>query len=327
MVCYGLWQLALDLNIVSPCTTQAMSIASRFAWLRDDEDDPTPTPSVTYVRPTDEFWNCGNFLIRNPGTMAQVEPGTYRITNVASGTSIVSYDEGAVCWQREDCESQHWVVHRVGQGYQFENSGTGWYLCLGYTDVGAQLHYSRYPTTWELSQSPEDHNTYMIQYPGTDRIVELDGRGAKGNATKLLIQSEDGWKSHRRWRFEHLSDDTGIMDGVARIQISPEADKITALDKQLAEKTKALSRAETKLKEKDKKVAEQSIGLAEKDRQLVQMAQDIDRLGKHLVRTSALLAQTQDALYRANESIATRDSQISRMQGLSKFESLEFETA
>ncbi|KAG8717316.1 hypothetical protein FRC08_007699, partial [Ceratobasidium sp. 394] len=303
-----------------------MSITQRFlSTLIDDEADPTPAPAPRFSS-TDLVKNKSRnrFSNRTTTVVRSTEPDTYRITNVASDTSITSSGEDALCRQIEDSEAQYWIVHRVGHGYQFENCGTGRYLCVDFTDVGTTLHCGYYPTTWELCKDPQEDDAYTC--PRThNRIIELSSWGYYGrmsglNATKIMIQSEGTrWKPERAWKFERSSDDTNTT------RISSKDKKIAALEKQLAENTQALAEAKKKLAEKDKTISEQSASLAEKDRQLAQMTQDLDRLGNNLIRTSTLLTQTQDALYRSNESIALRDSQILRIQDQPKFESLEAE--
>ncbi|KAG9090926.1 hypothetical protein FS749_000196 [Ceratobasidium sp. UAMH 11750] len=302
-----------------------MSITQRFLSTLIDMD-PTPASAPRFSS-TDLVKNKSRNRSSNRTITAvrSTEPGTYRITNVASDTSITSSDEDALCRRIEDSEAQYWIVHRVGHGYQFENCGTGRYLCVDITDIGTTLHCGYYPTTWELSKDPREDDAYTIRCPGThDRIIELDswgyyGRMSRLNATKIVIQSEDRWTPERAWKFERSSDDTNTT------RISSKDKKIAALEKQLAENTQALAEAKKKLEGKNKTIAEQSASLAEKDRQLAQTTQDLDRLGNNLVRTSTLLTQTQDALYRSNESIALRDCQISRIQDHPKFESLEAE--
>ncbi|KAG8711937.1 hypothetical protein FRC08_015226, partial [Ceratobasidium sp. 394] len=86
-----------------------MSITQRFlSTLIDNEVDPTPASAPRFSS-TDLVKNKSRNRSSNRTITAvrSTEPGTYRITNVASDTSITSSDEDALCRRIEDSEAQY----------------------------------------------------------------------------------------------------------------------------------------------------------------------------------------------------------------------------
>ncbi|KAG9079040.1 hypothetical protein FRC06_007987 [Ceratobasidium sp. 370] len=123
--------------------------------------------------------------------MAPVQPGTYRIVSVASGTYITLHNHwDAVCWRKLDNKNQQWYIQRSGEGYRIKNCLTGLYLVVSDTALGAKVFCGRYPTTWELNQGMEDHDMYIVKLAGCDRVVGLHwGKADDGNEVCFLIHS------------------------------------------------------------------------------------------------------------------------------------------
>ncbi|KAG8734943.1 hypothetical protein FRC10_011166 [Ceratobasidium sp. 414] len=203
--------------------------------------------------------------------MPPVQPGTYRITNVKSGTCItVKNDWDVVGWQKHDGRDQQ----RSGAGYRFKNCQTGQYLCVVETrdtkEPRTKVFCGIFPTTWDLRQESKDFNMYIMKQADANRIIDLTGAGSKEDGTELFADPQPHWVPQQRWRFEFLrsirskfgSDDTG-------------------------EEEQRLSK-EIQLKDKQ---------ISEKDEELA-------RIKKELAARSMLLDQTQDALHLANESLA-----------------------
>ncbi|KAG9074432.1 hypothetical protein FRC06_010702 [Ceratobasidium sp. 370] len=209
--------------------------------------------------------------------MPPVQPGTYRIINVKSGTCItVKNDWDAVGWQKHDGRDQQWYVQRSGEGYRFKNCETGQYLCLVETrdskEPRTKVFCGVYPTTWDLRQESKDFNMYIIKQADANRIIDLNKWGSEENGTELFADPQPHWVPQQRWRFEFLSDDTG-------------------------EEGQRLSK-EIQLKDKQ---------ISEKDEELA-------RIKKELAEKSAQLNQTQDALRRANEWLAAYSADSMRVE-------------
>ncbi|KAG9121573.1 hypothetical protein FRC07_002414 [Ceratobasidium sp. 392] len=235
--------------------------------------------------------------------MAPVQPGKYRIVNVASGTCMISYkDWDAVCWRRHEGFDQHWFVQRSGAGYRIRNCMSGLYLVVSETTdtrPPAKVFCGRYPTTWELNQGIKDHDMYIIKQAGCDRIIDLDGFGNDHDGNELHTFTESDWLACRRWRFEHLSNETG------------------------EEEEEILNELQTKTKQLEEKDRQ----LAQANAQLSSQAEELRRANFELVQRSAILAQTQETLRQVSESLAALSNQSARNDTQSANKRLEQELA
>ncbi|KAG8694383.1 hypothetical protein FRC09_009884 [Ceratobasidium sp. 395] len=231
--------------------------------------------------------------------MAPVEPGTYRIVNVASGTCIMAYkDWDAVCWRRHEAMDQHWYVQRSGAGYRIKNRMNGLYLVVSETtdtNPPAKVFCGRYPTTWELNQGIKDYEMYIIKQAGCDRVVDLDGfgdardgneemeiRAPKVSTPEFYHQNSDSYDSN--------SDETG-----------EENEEILK-----------------KLQAKSKEVEEKDSELVWLRKQLASQAEELALVKLDIARGSAVLAQTQETLRQVSGSLAALVDQ----SALDKFQSV-----
>ncbi|KAG8774872.1 hypothetical protein FRC12_001780 [Ceratobasidium sp. 428] len=230
--------------------------------------------------------------------MAPVEPGTYRIVNVASGTCIMAYkDWDAVCWRRHEAMDQHWYVQRSGAGYRIKNRMNGLYLVVSETtdtNPPAKVFCGRYPTTWELNQGIKDYEMYIIKQAGCDRVVDLDGFGDARDGNEVTPIYSFG-----RWRFEHLSDETG------------------------EENEDILKQLQTKSKEVEEKDNE----LAWLRKQLTSQAEELAMAKLDLAQGSAVLAETQETLRQVSASLAVLVKQSVPNEVQSAMKHLEQELA
>ncbi|CAE6450829.1 unnamed protein product [Rhizoctonia solani] len=114
-----------------------------------------------------------------------MEPGTYRIVNLAHGTVITENNMGVVGYHTAGHKGL-WFAQRSGEGYRFKNVVSGGYLAVASTvDHNCELYSSRYPTTWALTFNPEHrgHDLYGILMGDTDRILDLSS-GADGTKAR-----------------------------------------------------------------------------------------------------------------------------------------------
>ncbi|KAF8607881.1 hypothetical protein BDV93DRAFT_519868 [Ceratobasidium sp. AG-I] len=150
-----------------------------------------------------------------------LKPGTYRIVNVASKTAIEALDKDrrkVVGWASSAQHDKHqmWFVQRAGRGYQFKNCHFGTYFCVHSADSNTALCASAYPIAWVL-HLVQGEDTFVLQLPGNDRILNLDN-GSKDNGTKISLQPTEDLPDRRRWRFEHISDESDTVDAVRSIR-------------------------------------------------------------------------------------------------------------
>jgi len=208
--------------------------------------------------------------------MVHIEPGTYRIINVASGTAMAIPENNiwdVVCWERNDNKNQKWFAQRSGEGYRFKNCQFGHYLAISETRVCAPVYAAWYPTSWQLIQNKEDNNMYIMKSGDVDLVIDLDNYGAAHNGNHLHTYAQEHWVPQKRWRLERLSDDTGEEEGRLKKEVAAKNQELVGKDKLVADLTKQLSN---------------------KDRELA-------RVRKELAEMSTLLEQTQSALRQATE--------------------------
>ncbi|KAF8602549.1 hypothetical protein BDV93DRAFT_557325 [Ceratobasidium sp. AG-I] len=179
--------------------------------------------------------------------MTPIKPGTYRITNVGGGTSIYVRDNGwdAACWAKGGHKNQQWYLQRSGAGYQIKNCWNNTYLAVSETRDGARIFCGRFPTTWEFGQGSKDHNQYMIKIANNPGFaIDLRHYGASHNGNEIDLCPVRDWLDCQKWRFEHLSDNTGD-EAVVEIasknkQIEGYKSQLAAKDAQLAQLTECL---------------------------------------------------------------------------------------
>ncbi|KAG9127895.1 hypothetical protein FRC07_007741 [Ceratobasidium sp. 392] len=241
--------------------------------------------------------------------MVPVQPGTYRIVSVASGTCIINYVDKpweVVCWHRIDDRNQQWFVQRSGEGYHIKNCLNGLYLTVyetSDTNPPAKVFCGPYPTTWELNQGTEDRGMYIIKRAGCDRVVDLDDWGKAHDGNTIHTHTQRQWLANKRWRFEHLSDDTGEEEQ----KLSKE---IQSKNQQIAERDQKIKEQCAQLDEKSYQVAEKDKQLAELKAQLASQSEELSMIKLNFGRQSALLVQTQETLRRATETLATKGTDL-----------------
>ncbi|KAF8593107.1 hypothetical protein BDV93DRAFT_549631 [Ceratobasidium sp. AG-I] len=155
----------------------------------------------------------GLSIYDSPST--DLKPGTYRIVNVCTKTVIEAPDKDrrkVVCWAHLAPNDKHqmWFVQRAGRGYQFKNCHFGSYFGAPNTEISTLVCASEFPMTWALHPI-QGHDTFLLQVPGNDRILSLNSANKENGAQMSLQVAEDG-PHHRRWRFEHISDDCDAFD-------------------------------------------------------------------------------------------------------------------
>ncbi|KAG8767026.1 hypothetical protein FRC12_006488 [Ceratobasidium sp. 428] len=204
---------------------------------------------------------------------------------------------------------------RSGEGYRIKNCLNGMYLAIKDTSCEpkpqVRVFGGRYPTTWELNQGIEDHEMYIIKGASVNRIIELDDNGKAHDGNQLHMRTQDRGHACKRWRFERLSDDTG-----------EEGQKLLRVIQGRNEHIKEQS---AQLDERNRQIAENSKLLAQLKEQLESRGKELDKVKVELNQKSTLLLQTQDALRRASDSLATRNSESLRVEVQSIHSRLEGE--
>lgn len=148
-----------------------------------------------------------------------LKPGTYRIVNVASKTVIeapLNDRRKVVGWvsSKQHDKHQMWFVQRAGKGYQFKNCHSGTYFGVFKAEANNVLCASAYPMTWALHLI-QGEDTFVLQVPGNDLILNMY-RGSTENGTVINIRPPDDILDRRRWKFEHISDESDMDDAIKK---------------------------------------------------------------------------------------------------------------
>ncbi|CAE6470155.1 unnamed protein product [Rhizoctonia solani] len=191
--------------------------------------------------------------------MANIEPGTYRIVNLARNKVLRvpnEYPDTIASWHVQDEPNQKWLIERNDGGYRFKNCGHGQYLSVRSTQSNSQAYHGS-PTTWKII--PQTSGGYLIQLETIDRVLDLHDRG------EVYIWPANDAEPQKVWKFEKLGREAGEKVGAdlgtdkspskdagekappplsplaARdVQITQQAQKIQALEKQLSGKDKEI---------------------------------------------------------------------------------------
>jgi hypothetical protein len=124
------------------------------------------------------------------------EPGTYRIFNVASHSSLRAYNAGQVAYVSSTREYpgpfELWKIERSGSTYTIKNVGLDSYAAAPQTEEGASVVTNRAPSTWSIESAGD--NTYVIKVPNEDLLWNAEPpviprgdvrlRGADGSETQ-----------------------------------------------------------------------------------------------------------------------------------------------
>ncbi|KAF8608034.1 hypothetical protein BDV93DRAFT_519107 [Ceratobasidium sp. AG-I] len=228
--------------------------------------------------------------------MVNLEPGTYRIVNVASDTAITVPHHNrwdVVGWERHGDRNQRWFVQRSGEGYQFKNCQYGYYMAVVEPKWNARPFLSQYPTSWQLVQNRDDYNMYIIKCAGIDRVIELDKCGSRHNGNNLQLLSQDNWVSYKRWRFERLSDETGDEAGELRSQLGEMRQQLASKDQELAQTQSQLFEKSTLLEQSQIALRQAEAALRARDEPLQQQTEMAD-LRERMERMERLFPQARN---------------------------------
>ena len=129
-------------------------------------------------------------------------PATYRITNVASHSTLRAYTPGGVVFVSSTRENpgpfELWTIKRNESGYTIQNVGLDMikmldsYAAARQATEGAAVTTSRNAGTWSIA--PAGEGTYVIKVPGEDLLWNVEPpvvprgdvklRGANGSDTQ-----------------------------------------------------------------------------------------------------------------------------------------------
>ncbi|GAA0943933.1 RICIN domain-containing protein [Nonomuraea longicatena] len=109
------------------------------------------------------------------------EAGTYRITSVASDTSLRAYRAGEAVFVSSTRENpgpfELWEIARTGNGYTIKNVGLGLVGQPGYAEVrqtsaGDPVVTGDTPTTWSIEAA--GGGTHVIKVPAEDLLWNVE---------------------------------------------------------------------------------------------------------------------------------------------------------
>ncbi|CAE6428915.1 unnamed protein product [Rhizoctonia solani] len=223
--------------------------------------------------------------------MLSLEPGTYRIINIARKKALRVPDESTntiTSWQVQDEPNQKWFIQRAGNGYRFKNCGHGKYLSVHNTQCNSQVYHGS-PTTWKII--PRTSSGYLIQLEAVDRVLDLHDRGEVfscvllwgRDAIDVLLNQVYIWPANdvepqKVWDFERLGCETGDESKETEGIIpsgQTEGDETTSRDESVTKKPlPALDPIATR----DIQIAQQARRIQLLEAQLSQRDQEIERL-------------------------------------------------
>ncbi|QRW25182.1 carbohydrate esterase family 9 protein [Rhizoctonia solani] len=204
--------------------------------------------------------------------MLSLEPGTYRIINIARKKALRVPDESTntiTSWQVQDEPNQKWFIQRAGNGYRFKNCGHGKYLSVHNTQCNSQVYHGS-PTTWKII--PRTSSGYLIQLEAVDRVLDLHDRG------EVYIWPANDVEPQKVWDFERLGCETGDESKETEGIIpsgQPEGDDSTSRDESV---TKKPLPALDPIAIRDIQIAQQARRIQLLEAQLSQRDQEIERL-------------------------------------------------
>ncbi|KAH7329797.1 hypothetical protein B0J17DRAFT_722484 [Rhizoctonia solani] len=212
--------------------------------------------------------------------MVNIEPGTYRIVNLARNKVLRVPNEcpdTITSWHAQDEPNQKWLIQRAGGGYTFKNCGHGEYLSVNGTQCNSRAYHGS-PTTWEVI--PQTPGGYLIQLEGVDRVLDLHDRG------EVYIWPTNNAEPQKIWNFERLGRGTGeelgdVKDVPASVQVgdTPTTSQSVSEGEDVVEKPPAPL---SPLAIRDDQITQQSRQIQSLQRQLSEKAQSIERLREEL---------------------------------------------
>ncbi|KAJ1305858.1 hypothetical protein OPQ81_010581 [Rhizoctonia solani] len=190
--------------------------------------------------------------------MTTIEPGTYRIVNLARNKALRVPDEcpdTIAGWHSQDEPNQKWFIQRVTGGYRFKNCGYGRYLSVHGTQCNSQAYHGS-PTTWKII--PQKSSGYLIQLEAVDRVLDLHDRG------EVYIWPANDVEPQKVWKFERLGCETGEElgekidskdDGVTEKSPPPPPPNSLAIrDIQIAQQARQIQSLKSELSKKDQEM-------------------------------------------------------------------------
>ncbi|CUA74174.1 hypothetical protein RSOLAG22IIIB_11008 [Rhizoctonia solani] len=199
--------------------------------------------------------------------MANVEPGTYRIVNLARNKALrvpSEYPETISSWHTEDEPNQKWFVQRTGGGYRLKNCGHGQYLSIRGTQCNSQAYHGS-PTTWKII--PQRPGGYLIQLEKIDRVLDLHDRG------EVYIWPANDAEPQKVWKFEKLGRETGEEMGEVKDSVSEQPG-----DDPAADQPKKAPPPLSPLAIRDVQIAQQARQIQSLEQQLSMKDSELERL-------------------------------------------------
>ncbi|KDN34257.1 hypothetical protein RSAG8_12646, partial [Rhizoctonia solani AG-8 WAC10335] len=212
--------------------------------------------------------------------MANVEPGTYRIVNLARNKALRvpnEHPDTIASWHTQDEPNQKWLVQRVGGGYRFKNCGHGRYLSVHGTQCNSRAYHGS-PTTWKII--PQTPGGYLIQLEAIDRVLDLHDRG------EVYIWPANDAEPQKVWKFERLGREGGEEGREAKDESTsgqagdaPVTDEAVSKDEGMTEKAPPPL---SPLAIRDVQIAQQARQIESLQKQLSEKDQDMEKLREEL---------------------------------------------
>jgi len=136
-----------------------------------------------------------------------IQPGTYRIRNVKSGTYLdaSARNEGVIHgWASRENDDQKWIVERSGGGYTLKNVANGRYASVNDAQDNNPVQATGNPTEWNIENKGDGSAIYAC---GSGVVIDLDsGRSENGTAINVW-----GWHGAKQqlWCFEQVGQGGG----------------------------------------------------------------------------------------------------------------------
>ncbi|CAE6419692.1 unnamed protein product [Rhizoctonia solani] len=212
--------------------------------------------------------------------MASIEPGTYRIVNLARNKVLRVPSEcpdTIASWHAQDEPNQKWFIQRTGGGYRFKNCGHGKYLSVHGTQCNSRAYHGS-PTTWKII--PQTPGGYLIQLEEVDRVLDLHDRG------EVYIWPTNNAEPQKIWKLEKLGRATGEELGdtkdtptSSQVGDTPATSQSVLRDEGLVDKPPPPL---SPLAIRDDQIAQQSRQIQSLQRRLSEKEQAIERLREEL---------------------------------------------
>ncbi|CAE6463850.1 unnamed protein product [Rhizoctonia solani] len=164
--------------------------------------------------------------------MASVEPGTYRIVNLARNKALRvpnEYPDTISSWSTQDEPNQKWFIQRVSGGYRFKN----------WADRVLDLHDRGEVYIWPANDV-ELQKVWKFEQLGLETGEELKEEGENpapgriGNtppSDRSSVQTDEG-----------VAKDPTSPSPVSEVHITQQTREIQALQRQLSEKDQEIER-------------------------------------------------------------------------------------